>query len=95
MQDERYGFTRPNWAADNSSQICIDSIAVLKGTDCIAQPIKTINAGAKKDMHRFNNYHYALFVFWQSLELRWKFHHKTQHTDCLENSERHFFQSHY
>lgn len=43
-----------NWAADNSPQIHIDSVALLKGTDCIAQPIKTFTAGAKKDMHRFN-----------------------------------------
>lgn len=43
-----------NLATDNSPQICIDSVAVLKGADCMAQPIKTFNAGAKKDMHRFN-----------------------------------------
>ena len=35
------------WAADSSPRICIDSLAVLKATDCMAQPIKTLDAGAK------------------------------------------------
>lgn len=65
-----------NGAADNIPGICIDGLAVLKGTDCMAQPVKTLDAEAKKDMHRFNTYRYALFVFPQRLELRQKFLHR-------------------
>lgn len=82
-----------NWAADNSPGICIDSLAVLKGTDCMAQPIKTLDAGAKKDI-KFNTYHYALFIFPQRLELRQKFHHRIWFMDGLEISWRHLFQRH-
>lgn len=83
-----------NWAADNFPGIRIDSLAVLKGTDCMAQPIKTLDAGAKEDLHGFNTYCYALFVFPQRLELRQKFHHRISFMDGLENSWRHLFQRH-
>lgn len=59
-----------NWAADSSPGICIDSLAVLKGAGYTAQCIKTLDAGAKKGMHRFNTFCFALFAFPQRLELR-------------------------
>lgn len=83
-----------NWAADTSLRICIDSLAVLKGTDCMEQLIKTLDAEAKKNMHRFNTYHYALFIFPRRLELRQKFHPRIWFMDGLEISWRHLFQRH-
>lgn len=83
-----------NWATDNSPGICIDSLAVLEGTDYIAQPIKTLDAGAEKDTYKFNTHHYTIFIFPQTLELRQKFHHRIWFMDSLENSWRHFFQRH-
>lgn len=59
-----------NCAADNSPGKGFDSLALLKGTDCMTQPIKTLDAGAKKDMYGYNTYCYALFIFPQEAAIK-------------------------